>query len=103
MRLESSRMLPAIRVAQVGGLEYLALVTRLLQRAHQMDPTGGLWEAADFHWWWRRDQHGDPARQTFWLVGDTPVAAVVLMNWGNHLQCDPIFTPEYRGALEDVV
>jgi RimJ/RimL family protein N-acetyltransferase len=77
-----------IREYQASGLEYLELVTALLQRARRADPTGGLWEAADLQWWWRRDQHRDPTNQIFWLDRDTPVAAVVLTDWGGRWGCD---------------
>jgi GNAT superfamily N-acetyltransferase len=77
-----------IREYQTSGLEYLELVTALLRRARLADPTGGLWEAADLQWWWRRDQHRDPANQTFWLDRDAPVAAVVLTDWGGRWGCD---------------
>jgi ribosomal protein S18 acetylase RimI-like enzyme len=63
------------------GLEYLALVTRLLQDARRADPTGGLWEAADLQWWWRIDQHADPDEHLFVMDGDAPVAAVVCSRW----------------------
>jgi GNAT superfamily N-acetyltransferase len=77
-----------IREYQTSGLEYLELVTALLQRGRRADPTSGLWEAADLQWWWRRDQHRDLANQTFWLDRDTPVAAVVLTDWGGQWGCD---------------
>jgi GNAT superfamily N-acetyltransferase len=70
------------------GAEYLALVTGLLQRARLADPTGGVWEAADLQWWWRRDQHADPGRQHFWFEGDAPVAAVVVTDWGGRFGCE---------------
>ena len=79
-------------VRQASGLEYLKLVTGLLQRARQINPTGGIWEAADFQWWWRRDQHHDPARQTFWFDNNTPIAALVFTHWSDHLACDIILT-----------
>jgi len=72
---------------QATGFEYLALVTQLLQQARLVSATGGLWEAADMHWWWRIDQHPEPEHQTFWMDGDSPVAAVVFQNWGEHLEC----------------
>ncbi len=72
-------------------VEYLELVTTLLQRARINDPTAGLWEAADLQWWWRRDQHRDPARQTFWLDDDdTPIAAVIFTDWNGRWGCDAI-------------
>jgi RimJ/RimL family protein N-acetyltransferase len=77
---------------QASGLEYLQLVTTLLQGARRATPTGGLWEAADFQWWWRRDQHGESARQVFWLDHDTPAAAaaVIITDWGTHFGCEVI-------------
>jgi hypothetical protein len=77
-----------LREYQASGLEYLRLVTALLQRARRSNPTGGLWEAAELQWWWRRDQHQDPANQIFWLDHDTPLAAVVLTDWGGRWACD---------------
>jgi GNAT superfamily N-acetyltransferase len=71
-----------------AGAEYLALVTGLLQRARLADPRGGVWEAADLQWWWRRDQHPDPGRQHFWFAGDAPVAAVVITDWGGRFGCE---------------
>jgi GNAT superfamily N-acetyltransferase len=70
-----------------SGLEYLALVTELLQRARLADPRGGVWEAADLQWWWRRDQHPDPRRQHFWFEADVPVVAVVVTDWGDRCGC----------------
>jgi RimJ/RimL family protein N-acetyltransferase len=75
---------------QVSGLDYLNLVTTLLQTARQEHPTGGIWEAADLQWWWRRDQHPDPANATFWFEGDVPCAAVIFTNWGDRWGCDVI-------------
>ena len=80
----------ALRAYQASGLEYLDLVTALLQRARRAEPTGGVWEAADLQWWWRRDQHPDPLDQTFWLRGDTPVAAAIFTDWGDRWGCDMI-------------
>src|SRR5258706_8144550 len=81
-----------LQEGQAGGLEYFNLVTALLQRARREHPTGGVWEAADLQWWWRRDQHPDPAGQTFWLDGDVPCAAVIFTNWGDRWGCDVITT-----------
>jgi predicted N-acetyltransferase YhbS len=75
----------------VGGREYLQLLTTLLQQARLGDPTGGLWEAADLQWWWRRDQHTDARDATFWFDDDgAPVAAVVFTNWGDRSSVDVI-------------
>jgi GNAT superfamily N-acetyltransferase len=49
-----------------------------------------VFEAADFQWWWRRDQHRDPSRQVFWAEEDL-VAALVFTDWGGgRFQCDPV-------------
>jgi hypothetical protein len=47
-----------------------------------------LWEAADFQWWWRRDQHAEPGRQFFWFDDGQPAAAVILTSWGDRFSCD---------------
>ena len=70
------------------GLEYLRCVTSLLQHARSSNPSGGIWEAADLQWWWRRDQHPDPSGQVFWFDGDEPVAAAVVQNWGDRFGCE---------------
>jgi ribosomal protein S18 acetylase RimI-like enzyme len=72
------------------GLAYLALVTELLQSSRLADPTGGIWEAADLQWWWRRDQHPDPRAQTFWLRDGRPVAAAILTDWGRRWGFDVV-------------
>lgn len=68
---------------QVSGVGYLKLAATLLQSARRTRATGGVWEAADHQWWWRRDQHRDPRGQTFWLDAGSLTAAVILTNWGN--------------------
>jgi hypothetical protein len=103
MEPEAARIDPSLHVTSAAGRAYLDLVSRLLQRARQLEPSGGLWEAADFQWWWRRDQHKDPTRQTFWLDQDTPVAAFVFTNWGDYLQLDPIVFDRDQAGLGEVV
>jgi GNAT superfamily N-acetyltransferase len=71
-----------------AGVEYMELVTELLQRSRLADPTGGIWEAADLQWWWRRDQHPHADRQHFWFEDGTAVAAVVLTDWGSRFGCE---------------
>jgi RimJ/RimL family protein N-acetyltransferase len=73
------------------GLEYLHLVTDLLQRIRLRSAEHGIWEAADLQWAWRRDQHVDPNAATFWIDDDDkPVAAVVI---SNRVGCDLIAGP----------
>ncbi len=72
------------------GLAYLNLVTELLQASRMAHPTGGIWEASDLQWWWRRDQHEDPRGQTFWLEDGRPVAAAMVTDWGRRWGFDVI-------------
>src|SRR5215208_1530538 len=80
----------AIRELRASGLEYLELVTKLLQRARLADPEAGVWEAADLQWWWRMPRSSDEVDQLFWLDDEGPVAAVVLTEWTRAWGCDPI-------------
>ena len=88
-----------LREHQAGGLEYLELVTSLLQRERVTDPTGGIWEAADLQWWWRRDQHVDPGGATFWFRDGVPVSALVFTDWGRSVGVDVIGSD--RAAVAD--
>ncbi len=90
------------RERQVAGLEYLELVTTLLQAARRAHPTAGVWEAGDLQWWWRRDQHADAAEATFWLDGEQPVAAVVCTNWGDRIGCDVLGADPDEAAVMKV-
>ncbi|HEU0303398.1 MAG TPA: GNAT family N-acetyltransferase [Gaiellaceae bacterium] len=82
-----------IREVRASGLEYLALATRLLQRARLADAEAGLWEAADLQWWWRTPRGSDEIDQLFWIDGEGPVAAAVLTEWRRGWGCDPIVVP----------
>jgi GNAT superfamily N-acetyltransferase len=92
-----------IRETRAAGLGYLALATELLHRARLADPTAGLWEAADVHWWWRSPRSSDLIEQLFWVDGDGPVAAVLLTDWGRVWGCDPIVVPHMSEAPLSVV
>ena len=81
----------SLRRRHATGLEYLHLVTTLLQRIRLDSAEHGVWEAADLQWAWRGDQHVDPNGATFWMdADDDPVAAVVI---SNRLGCDLIVGP----------
>lgn len=76
------------------GLEYLRLITRLANRVRIEDPTGGIWEAADFQWWWRRERASDEIAQPFWAdASGEPDAAVVFTDWGTAWGCDLVVLP----------
>jgi predicted N-acetyltransferase YhbS len=86
----------------VRGLDYLALVTRLLQRARLADPTAGMWEAADFQWSWRRPRVSDGYDQLFWIDSQSePVAGVIFTSGGQGgaCQCDVIITPGHAERM----
>ncbi|MBV9830590.1 MAG: GNAT family N-acetyltransferase [Marmoricola sp.] len=85
----------------LAGLGYLAAVTSILQDVRLADPTAGLWEAADMHWWWREDQHTDPAEHQVWFDGGRPVAAAVFGRWGQQWGADVIGRPEATSVLAD--
>ena len=82
------------------GLDYLTSVTTLLQRIRGSHPTAGLYEAADFQWWWaQRSRSTDNHPQLLWFdhVG-RPEAAVIATDSGRRMQLDPIVMP---GATPD--
>src|SRR2546430_12144311 len=83
----------AVSEVRASGLEYLALVTALLQRARLADAEAGLWEAADLQWWWRTPRRSDSIDQLFWIDDEGPVACVVMTDWGRAWGCDPIVVP----------
>jgi GNAT superfamily N-acetyltransferase len=83
----------AIQGVRASGLEYLALVTELLQRARLADAEAGLWEAADLQWWWRTPRRSDAVDQLFWIDDKGPVAGVVLTEWRRAWGCDAIIVP----------
>ena len=83
----------AVAEVRASGLEYLALVSELLQRARLADPHAGIWEAADLQWWWRKPRRSDAVDQIFWVDDEGPVAGVVLTDWGASWGCDPIVVP----------
>ena len=78
----------------LSGLAYLDAVTTLLQRARSEQPTAGLWEAADFQWWWRKPRDTDSWDQLFWFdTSGSPVAAAVVTDWGGSFALDVIVLP----------
>jgi RimJ/RimL family protein N-acetyltransferase len=82
------------------ALEYLRLITRLANRVRIEDPTAGIWEAADFQWWWRRERASDQIAQLFWAdASGAPEAAVVLTDWGATWGCDPVVLPSKAEEL----
>jgi GNAT superfamily N-acetyltransferase len=97
--------MPALapRHVTASGLDALRLVTELLQRARLADPEAGLWEAADFQWWWRTPRRSDALEQWFWLDDRGPVAAVMLTDWTKVWGLDPITLPGLPSDVVDLV
>jgi GNAT superfamily N-acetyltransferase len=89
----------SIREHSATGLDYLQLVTKLLQQLRLDDHRAGLWEAADLQWWWRKTRRSDEIGQTFWLDGSEPIAALILTDWGRAWGCDPIVSAGASRAL----
>jgi GNAT superfamily N-acetyltransferase len=92
-----------MRTIEASGLEALAHVSTLLNRIRLADPVGGIWEAADFQWWWRTPRASDTLDQRFWLDADGAVAAAPLTTWGTGWGLDPIVLPERRADLLETV
>ena len=84
----------------LSGTEYLAGVTTLLQRAREQHPTEGVWEAADFQWWWRKPRSTDSWCHPFWFdASGDPVAAAVATDWGGSIGLDIIVVPTAGAEL----
>jgi GNAT superfamily N-acetyltransferase len=85
-----------VREKRAVGLDALGLATKLLHRVREDDPTAGLWEAADLHWWWRTPRASDLTEQLFWIDERGPVGGVVLTDWTNNWTCDVVVLPHLR-------
>lgn len=80
---------------EAAGLQYLALVTQLLQRARLASAEAGVWEAGDLQWSWRRDQHLELANARFWLDDDgLPIGAVIVTEYPTVTGVDVIAVPD---------
>lgn len=87
------------KTVEVAGIEWLRHATALLRRVRRSDPDIGIWEAADVQWWWRRSRASDQLEQTFWLDEDGPVATVLVTEWGEKWQLDPVAVPDLVPTL----
>ncbi len=77
----------------MSGLQRLNATTTVLQRARLADPLGGMWEAADAQWWWRRPRATDDLLLPVWFDEAGPVAAAGLTAWGDTWQVDAFAVP----------
>jgi GNAT superfamily N-acetyltransferase len=80
-----------VRRELLRGVRRLEATTTVLQRARQADPLGGMWEAADVQWWWRRPRVTDELALPVWFDEGGPVAAAGLTAWSDTWQAD-VFT-----------
>jgi hypothetical protein len=62
-----------VRRELLWGVERLNATTTVLQRARLADPLGGMWEAADVQWWWRRPRATDELALPVWFDEFGPV------------------------------
>ena len=77
----------------LAGLGRLQATSTVLQRARLADPLGGMWEAADVQWWWRRPRTTDELALPVWFDEVGPVAAAGLTAWGDTCQVDIFAVP----------
>jgi predicted N-acetyltransferase YhbS len=77
----------------LSGLERLQATSAVLQRARLADPLGGIWEAADLQWWWRRPRPTDELALPVWFDERGPVAAASLTAWDHAWQADAFVVP----------
>jgi GNAT superfamily N-acetyltransferase len=82
-----------VRRELLRGLERLDATTAVLQRARRADPLGGMWEAADVQWWWRRPRATDDLALPVWFDDAGPVAAAGLTDWDDRWQVDVHVVP----------
>jgi predicted N-acetyltransferase YhbS len=77
------------------GARYLGLATTLLQRMRLASAEGGIWEAADVQWWFRRERATDRDGHMFWLGSHgEPLAAFIATDFGHSVQCDVLVLPD---------
>jgi GNAT superfamily N-acetyltransferase len=89
-----------VRRELLQGLARLNATTTVLQRARLADPLGGMWEAADVQWWWRRPRATDELALPVWFDDVGPVAAAGLTAWGDTWQADVFAAPSLVGEEE---
>jgi predicted N-acetyltransferase YhbS len=82
-----------VRRELLRGLARLNATTTVLQRARLADPLGGMWEAADVQWWWRRPRLTDELALPVWFDEAGPVAATGLTAWDDYWQADVLAVP----------
>jgi hypothetical protein len=98
LQMQAAKSINYARVMQqknLSGLHALEAITALLRRVRRAHPTKGLFEAADFQWWWRTPRPTDALEQLFWFdESGLPQAAVILTDWGDSVAFDPLLMPD---------
>src|SRR5690349_5895048 len=89
-----------MQVLKAIGLDALALTTDLLHRIRLADPDIGIWEAADFQWWWRMPRRSDTFEQRFVVDDDGPLAAAIVTEWKHAWGLDPLVVPGAPPTLQ---
>lgn len=89
-----------VRRELLRGLGRLSATTTILQRARLADPVGGMWEAADVQWWWRRPRETDELALPVWFDEAGPVAAAGLTAEDDSWQADVFAVPSIIGEEE---
>ena len=93
----------AMRQELLTGLPRLTAVTALLHRIRLKEPRGGVWEAADMQWWWRRPRASDEIASPVWFDdADQPIAAAVLTEWPHAWWLDVIRLPGLTLTLDEL-
>ena len=82
-----------VRRQLLRGLERLHATTTVLQRARLAEPLGGMWEAADVQWWWRRPRTTDELALPVWFDEVGPAAAAGLTAWDDAWEVDVFAVP----------
>jgi predicted N-acetyltransferase YhbS len=92
-----------MRQELLTGLERLTAVTSLLQRIRLEEPRGGVWEAADMQWWWRRPRASDELALPVWFddAGE-PIAAALLTEWPHAWWLDLLRLPGLTLTLDEL-
>src|SRR3954471_3956912 len=90
----------AVRRELLRGLGRLDAMTTVLLRARLADPLGGMWEAADVQWWWRRPRATDELALPVWFDATGPVAAAGLTAWDDTWQVDAFAVPAIIDVAE---
>jgi GNAT superfamily N-acetyltransferase len=70
----------ALTVTGLRQEEYLAKVTEFMTECRRRAVLAGLWDAADFHWWWRDGGYDNPDHQLFFEAESGQPAGFVLLS-----------------------